>query len=174
MPVDESPGAVLDMCVHTCALVGRVAAGDRNALGSLYHCYYHRLASFLSRSIGSGESVEKVINDTFLEVWRGAKDSQEASLDVSTWMFGIAYRKALEHLCQQRSRAPFSNPQRPLEQGLATMPFEQRSILVLAYQMRCSLEQIAAITGVPIGTVKARMLSARETVRDRAPPRRSP
>ena len=57
MPVDESPGAVLDMCVDTCALVGRVAAGDRNALESLYYCYYHRLAGFLSRSIGSREKV---------------------------------------------------------------------------------------------------------------------
>jgi RNA polymerase sigma-70 factor (ECF subfamily) len=165
MLVDESPGAVLDMCVDTSALVGRVAAGDRNALESLYHCYYHGLASFLSRSIGSRESVEKIINDTFIEVWTGVQDSREASLVASTWMFGIAYRKALEYLCQQRSPAPFSNARHPLEQGLGTMPFEQRSTLVLAYQMRCSLEQIAAITSVPIGTVKARMLSAREKVR---------
>jgi RNA polymerase sigma-70 factor, ECF subfamily len=165
MPVDKSPGPVFDMCVDTCALVGRVAAGDRSALESLYHFYYHTLASFLSRSIGSSESVEEIINDTFIEVWRGAKDSREASLVASTWMFGIAYRKALEYLCQQRSRAPSSNARRPLEEGLGTMPFEQRSTLVLAYQMRCSLEQIAAITSVPIGTVKERMLSAREKLR---------
>jgi RNA polymerase sigma-70 factor (ECF subfamily) len=165
MPVDESPDAVLDMCVDTCELVGRVAAGDRNALESLYHSYYRRLASFLSRSIGSSESVEEIINETFIEVWRGAKDSREASLVAPTWMFGIAFRKALEYLCQQKSRAVFSNAPRPLEQGLGTMSFEQRSTLVLAYQMRCSLEQIAAITSVPIGTVKARMVSAREKVR---------
>jgi RNA polymerase sigma-70 factor (ECF subfamily) len=140
------------MCVETCALVSRISAGDRNALESLYHCYYHRLASFLLHSIGSRESVEEIINDTFIEVWRGAKDSREASLVASTWMFGIAYRKALE--ISDR-----------LEQGLGTMSFEERSTLVLAYRMRCSLEQIAAITSVPIGTVKARMLGAREKVR---------
>jgi RNA polymerase sigma-70 factor, ECF subfamily len=152
MRVDESPGAVSDICVDTCALVSRISAGDRNALESLYHCYYHRLASFLSHSIGSRESVEEIINDTFIEVWRGAKDSREASLVASTWMFGIAYRKALE--ISDR-----------LEQGLGTMSFEERSTLVLVYQMRCSVEQIAAITSVPIGTVKARMLGAREKVR---------
>jgi RNA polymerase sigma-70 factor (ECF subfamily) len=52
-----------------------------------------------------------------------------------------------------------------LRRGLETMPFEHRSTLILAYQMGCSLEEIAAITSVPIGAVKDRMLHARETLR---------
>jgi len=45
------------------------------------------------------------------------------------------------------------------------MPLEPRSTLVLAYQMGCGLEEIAAITSAPIATVKDRMLQAREGLR---------
>jgi RNA polymerase sigma-70 factor (ECF subfamily) len=178
MPVDQLADAVSDMSVDECALVGRVAAGDRSALDSLYHSYYPRLARFLWRSIGPREGVEQIIDDAFIEVWRGANDFREAASVISTWIFGIAYRKALEHLCQQRGPAVWFNQRRSpepfinavndaefsdwLEQGLGTLAFEQRSTLILAYQMGCSLEEIAAITSAPAGTVKARMLRARE------------
>ena len=181
MPVDQLADAVSDMSVDELALVGRVAAGDRSALECLYHSYYPRLASFLWRSIGRREGVEAIINDTFMEVWRGAYNHRGASLVVSTWMFGIAYRKALEYLCQQRSPAAWSNaPRAPeqlidavndveisgwLQQGLGTLAFEQRSTLILVYQMGCALEEIAAITSAPVGTVKARMHRAREKLR---------
>jgi RNA polymerase sigma-70 factor (ECF subfamily) len=185
MPVDQLADAVSDVSVDERALVRRVATGDRSALESLYHRYYPRLASFLWRSIGRREGVEQLINDTFIEAWRGSCDCREGSLAVSTWIFGIAYRKALEHLCQQWSSAAWTNQRRSseefidpvndtemsewLRQGLGTMPFEQRSTLILAYQMGCAPEEIAAITSAPIGTIKARMLRARETLRDFLP-----
>jgi len=37
-----------------------------------------------------------------------------------------------------------------LQQGLGTMPFEQRFTLILAYQMGCALKEMAAITGAPL------------------------
>jgi RNA polymerase sigma-70 factor (ECF subfamily) len=181
MSVDQLANAVSDTSVDECALVGRVAAGDRAALESLYRSYYPRLASFLWRSIGRREGVEAIINDTFIEVWKGAHNHRGASPVISTWIFGIAYRKALEYLCQQRSPAAWSNaPRSPgqlidavndaessgrFHQGLGTLAFEQRSTLILAYQMGCALEEIAAITSTPVGTVKARMLRAREKLR---------
>jgi RNA polymerase sigma-70 factor, ECF subfamily len=181
MPVDQLADAVSDMSVDECTLVGRVAAGDRSALESLYHGYYPRLTRFLWRSIGRREGIEQIINDTFIEAWRGAHDCRERTPSVSTWIFGIAYRKALEHLCQQRRPAACSSQRHSpeevfdavndneksdwLRQGLGTTPFEQRSTLILAYQMGCAPEEIAAITSAPVCTVQARMLRARETLR---------
>jgi RNA polymerase sigma-70 factor (ECF subfamily) len=180
MLMHQLTDTVSDMSDNECALVSRVAAGDRSALEHLHRSYYRRLASFLSRSIGRKERVEEIINDTFMVVWKGAKSFPEASL-VSTWIAGIAYRKALKHLRQQGSHAARSNSERSpeqfvdvvndaeigalLKQELQGMSFEQRLTLLLAYQLGHALEEIAAITDVPVGTVNARMLHAREKLR---------
>jgi RNA polymerase sigma-70 factor (ECF subfamily) len=56
-----------------------------------------------------------------------------------------------------------------LRHGLKQLPAEQRLTLELAYHMGHSLEEIAAITECPVGTVKARMFHAREKLRQYLP-----
>jgi RNA polymerase sigma factor (sigma-70 family) len=178
MPIEHWSDAVSDMSADESALVARVAAGDRSALETLCHSYYHRLTSFLWRAIG--HSVEEIMYDIFTWVWISAGDFREAE-QVSTWIFRIAYRKALEYVSQPMSPAARYNTRRSPEQfvaalndrgfsarlmqGLRIMPFEQRLTLLLTYQIGCSLEQIAAITGVRVEAVTARMLRARDTLR---------
>src|SRR5476649_1854405 len=85
-------------------LLVAVAAGDRRALEELYLSYHRRLARFLSRFTPRYENVEEIINDTFMVVWQSAKDFRNAS-QVSTWIFGIAYRTALKSLRRQKNHA---------------------------------------------------------------------
>ena len=162
MPVEHLTNAFAHMPVDERGLLSRVAAGDRGAFESLYHRYYLRLVCFLVRSMGRSDGVGELIHDTFLEIWRGVHHSQPISPDVSTWVFGIAYRKARACLDRQRKTgvAPPTELNRGLLRGLAALSFEQRTTLILAYQEGCAMEEIAAITGVPIGSVKARMLGA--------------
>ncbi len=56
-----------------------------------------------------------------------------------------------------------------LEQGLQCLPDEQRLLVELAYNMGHSLEEIAAISGAPVGTVKTRMFHARRKLRQHLP-----
>jgi RNA polymerase sigma-70 factor (ECF subfamily) len=165
---------------HDRELLLAVAAGNRRALEELYLGYHRRLARFLARVTPRYENVEEVINDTFMVVWQSAKDFRYAS-QVSTWIIGIAYRTALKSVRRQKNFAAAQNiddfPERSsdpfqetemqdwLSQGLSRLPMEQRLTLELAYQMGHSLEEIAAITGTPVGTVKARMFHAREKLR---------
>ncbi|HEY3851327.1 MAG TPA: sigma-70 family RNA polymerase sigma factor [Steroidobacteraceae bacterium] len=165
-------------------LLAGVAAGDRRALEELYFGYHRRLARFLSRFTPRYENVEEIINDTFMAVWRSAKDFRNAS-QVSTWIFGIAYRTALKSVRRQKHHAAAASlddhPEQtvdPGEQaeledwvshGLNYLPIEQRLTLELAYHMGHSMEEIAAITDVPVGTVKARMYQARKKLRERLP-----
>jgi RNA polymerase sigma-70 factor (ECF subfamily) len=98
---------------------------------------------------------------------------------------GIAYRITLKLVRRQKN---FSTDQRIddypeqssdpseeaenqdwLAQGLRRLPLEQRLALELAYHMGHTVEEIAAITGSPIGTVKARMFHAREKLREYLP-----
>jgi RNA polymerase sigma-70 factor (ECF subfamily) len=166
------------------ALLAAIAVGDRRALEELYLSYHRRLARFLSRFTPRYENVEEIINDTFMVVWQNAKDFRSAS-QVSTWIIGIAYRTALKSFRRQKNHAGTGSledyPEQTvdptldaevhdwLKHGLSRLPIEQRLTLELAYHMGHSLEEIAAITECPVGTVKARMFHAREKLRQYLP-----
>jgi RNA polymerase sigma-70 factor, ECF subfamily len=166
------------------ALLLAVAGGDRRALEELYLGYHRRLTRFLSRFTPRYENVEEIINDTFMVVWQSAKDFRYAS-QVSTWIIGIAYRTALKSLRRQKNHAAACNlddcPEQAIDptvdaeiqdwltRGLNRLPVDQRLTLELAYHMGHSLEEIAVITGCPVGTVKARMFHAREKLRQFLP-----
>lgn len=161
-------------------LLTAIAGGNRRALEALYLNYHRRLTSFLMRITQSYENVEEVINDTFLVVWQTAKDFRNESRS-STWIFGIAYRTALKSVRRQKNHSAAisldasaeqatdpvldAEVQDWLLQGLGRLPVEQRLTLELAYQMGYSLEEIASITSVPLGTVKTRMYHARQKMR---------
>jgi RNA polymerase sigma-70 factor (ECF subfamily) len=161
-----------------------IAAGSRRALEELYLGYQRRLARFLSRFTQRRENIEEIINDTFMVVWRNANDFRNAS-QVSSWIFGIAYRTALKSIRRQKSHSAARSFDECREQtvdpvletelqdwvmhGLNRLPDEQRLAMELAYHMGHSLMEIAEITGVPIGTVKARMFHARQKLRQYLP-----
>jgi RNA polymerase sigma-70 factor, ECF subfamily len=163
-----------------------VAVASRNslALEALYLKYHRRLASFISRVTSRHEDIEEVINDTFMAVWERAPDFRQAS-QVSTWIFGIAYRTALNALRRQKKHSDARNldecPERSIDpvaatevrdwltHGLSRLSPEQRITLELTYRMGYSIEEIAAMSNSPVGTVKARMSRARERLRRHLP-----
>jgi RNA polymerase sigma-70 factor (ECF subfamily) len=165
------------------ALLSRIAAADRLALRKLYFQYHRRLQRFLSAMSRDTALVEEIINDTLLAVWRGASQFRGGSR-VSTWIFGIAYRRALKSLALARNRdtplesseqiagGPACYPTNELERsnwisvGLEHLSFEHRMAVELTYFMGLSCEEIAAIAGCPIGTVKTRLHHARHRLRE--------
>lgn len=163
-------------------LLHAVAGGDRRAFEALFFSYFPRLSRFLSRFGQSRETVEEIVNDTFLVVWRRAGDFRGTSR-VSTWIIGIAYRIALKSL---RRDARFGSDEPPTEEpnidpwknlemqdwllrALAQLPSEQRVVLELTYQFGLAVDEISVITGVPVGTVKTRMFHARQKLRTYLP-----
>jgi RNA polymerase sigma-70 factor, ECF subfamily len=162
-------------------LLARVAGGDREAFRELYIAYHRRLARFLTRLTRHYEIAEEVINDTLWVVWRKAGDFRGDSR-VSTWIMGIAYRRALKTL-RSRSHAlldavPIENEllAAPDELGEAEtsewillamrrLPTEQRLALEFAYGYGHSCEEIAKIMDCPVNTVKTRLFHARAKLR---------
>jgi RNA polymerase sigma-70 factor (ECF subfamily) len=163
-------------------LLRRISCADRGALEQLYFDYHKRLVSFLFRVIRRHEDLEEVINDTFLIVWQHAGDFRGASR-VSTWIFGIAYRRALKTIGVSSVRMGSAALEvwegeavdedavgetqdgQLLELGISHLPPEQHLVLVLAYCMRYSCEEIAAIVACSVNTVKSRMWHARGKLR---------
>lgn len=163
-------------------LLQRVAERDRQAFEELYNAYHRRLSRFLMRLAPRYDFAEEIINDTFWVVWRKAGEFRGASR-VSTWIMGIAYRRALRALRDERQvtsidrrlseestpdsddSAATADMQDWISRGLSELSEEQRLTLEMAYFLGHSCEEIAAITGSPVGTIKARMFHAREKLR---------
>jgi RNA polymerase sigma-70 factor, ECF subfamily len=161
-------------------LLKSIARGDQRAFGELYRRYYLRLARFLAKRIPPSHSADEIINDTLLVVWQHASQFHYSS-QVSTWIFGIAYRLALKSLRKHSLwlRATTADeltdrvvdPTREdeerqwLAEGLRRLPDKQRMSLVLTYHFGHSVEQAALMTDCPVGTIKARMFHARGQLR---------
>ena len=167
-------------------LLARVAEFDRRAFETLYRRYHRRLLAYLLRVLGGRvEEAEEALDDTFYAAWVGARSFRGGSR-VSSWLFGIAYRKGLKALERHGRRrevaiedgaaeppAPDS-PRLDLERqelaravaaALAVLPREQRRVVELTYYRGLSYPEISALVGVPVGTVKTRMFHARRRLR---------
>jgi len=121
-------------------LMARIANGDRKAFEELYNLYHRRMARFLTRLTHRFDLAEEVINDTFWVVWRKARDFRGDS-QPSTWILGIAYRKARNAL---RSSARFAHQNLEAESLTLTSseePFRTE-------ELRDWLEQLHAGMGV--------------------------
>jgi RNA polymerase sigma-70 factor, ECF subfamily len=86
------------------ALIRRVAGQDRQAFEILYHRYAPRLYRYLSKLIRQRELVEEVLDDAMFVVWQTAARFNHTSR-LSTWMFGIAYHKALKALARSSNQS---------------------------------------------------------------------
>src|ERR1043166_9103722 len=93
-------------------LIARIAKSDRRAFEELYTLYHRRLARFLTRLTKRYDVAEEVINDTFYIVWRKAGDFRGDS-QPSTWMLGIAYRKARNAFRSSSRILAVENPEAP-------------------------------------------------------------
>lgn len=163
----------------------RIADGDRVAFERLYLHHHGRLARFLARHTARRDLIDEIINETLWVVWRSANDFR-GEAKVATWIIGIAYRRlmkalrdrpeALEAPALRGDEAGFDadeTEQRELrdwvQRGLVLLPPEQRMTMELAYYLGQSCEEIAAIMGVAVGTVKARLFHARLRLRNTLP-----
>jgi RNA polymerase sigma-70 factor (ECF subfamily) len=163
-------------------LLRRIGGADQKAFQRLYVRYHQRLTRFVTRLTSRGWDAEDVVNDALLVIWQHAHDFRGASR-VSTWIYGITYRCALKSLRRRRVQARAdaleirggieitpdagqeTEDQQMLNLGLEQLPKDQRLVLVLAYCLDCSCEEIAAIAGCPVNTVKSRMFHARRKLR---------
>jgi RNA polymerase sigma factor (sigma-70 family) len=166
------------------ALLGRIVDGDRAAFDALYRHYYSRLMDFLTRMLNQRELAEEVVNDTMYAVWTGGASFGGRSR-VSTWVFGIAYKKALKRLARERRGAttPFDEDcqleagndpsadvdeaelQRRFQAALTQLSPAHRSVVELTFLLEYSYEEAADIVGCPVNTVKTRMFHARARLR---------
>ena len=164
-------------------LIRRIALQDRHAFEALYRTYYRRLTRFLDRLTRRPQIIDEILDDTMLVVWRKAGTFNGHS-QVSTWIFAIAYRKAMKALKREGSRTQIlfdhdeplyaPSPEAAFIDGesrsairrlVAGLSAEQRAVVELTYYHGCAYKEIADIVGCPVDTVKTRMFHARRKLK---------
>jgi RNA polymerase sigma-70 factor (ECF subfamily) len=164
------------------ALINRVADRDRLAFESLYRAYYPRLRRFIERVTRRPQLVDEVVNETMYVVWRKAP-SYNLRSKVSTWIFGIALRRALQALKRTDDPLEFVADESPdrgagpeglllqqearaaIVRALGALSPEHRAVIELTYFEGYSCAEIAEIVHCPVNTVKTRMFHARRRLR---------
>jgi len=165
------------------ALLAGVKLGRRADFDTLYRVYHPRLWRFLTHLMRQSEAIEEALNDTMLVVWQRA-DSFDGRSKLSTWIFGIAYRKGLKMLSRQdlpmdESEQPEAADTGPgpeqqlnlmqlrgrLREAMADLSPEHRAVVELCYFHDMAYGEIAEVVGCPPETVKTRMFYARRRLR---------
>lgn len=165
-------------------LIIRITNGDLRAFDALYRSYFPRLVRFLDRYTRRTALIEEIINDTMFVVWEKA-DAYNQTSKVSTWIFAIAYRKAMKTIkrTDDPQEADFDlvqagiemEPdsqlsQRQLQQcvshALDAISVEQRTVVNLAYYHGMDYQEIATTMDCPVNTVKTRMFHARKRLQN--------
>jgi RNA polymerase sigma-70 factor (ECF subfamily) len=159
-------------------LLDAVRRRDRRAFAELYHLYHPRLHGYLRRILSNSAIAEEVLVDVMFVVWKDARKFRGAAA-VSSWIFGIAYRKAmtaarkegryealLDHGADAEAMPAGSAQDLDLIRvALAQLSPDHRQVVELTYYCGFSYKEIAEIAGCPVNTVKTRMFHARRRLR---------
>ena len=156
---------------------------DRSAFAELFAYFAPRVKSFLMKSGASPDLAEECTQEVMATLWNKAHLFDPTKASVSTWIFTIARNRKIDLLRKQRRPEPEDLPWGPeaepdqadaiglqqeteqLGKALATLPPEQRKLIERAYFGDLSHSEIAAETGLPLGTIKSRIRLALDRLR---------
>ena len=168
-------------------LMSRIQARDDKAIAILYRRHTPLLRSVIGRILNNDSDVDDLLQVVFLEVWRQAAHYDEAKGKALGWIVTLARRRAIDKVrtMQTYSRAQERLREEPepaphlgadeevaatdraeiFSRVIATLPVPQREALNFAFYRGFSHREIAAHTGIPLGTIKTRLELALRKVR---------
>jgi RNA polymerase sigma-70 factor (ECF subfamily) len=168
-------------------LVLQMQQGSLEALGKLYDQYNRMVYRTALAILGDGEQAADLLQEVFLRLYRFA-DRIEAERPLEPWLYrmtaNLSYTWAKRRRWQQplediaewfsgdESRQPVQvleahETSLKLEEAIQSLPVAQRTVVVMHYINDASLEEIAEMLEVPVGTVKSRLYYARRTLKRR-------
>jgi len=181
------------------ALIERSKGGDLEAFDRLVRIYEKNVWNTAYRLSGSYDDASDIAQEAFVRVWNNLK-SFRGDAQFSTWVYRIVTNVFLDDRKKKRARphqsldeafgadgegserqyadtapgpsdlAEGDERRRFLERAISTLPEAQRAMVVLYHAQGLSYEEIAEITGQPMGTVKSRLNRARLALRERLAP----
>lgn len=156
---------------------------DKVAFAALFRHFAPRVKAFLMKSGASETLAEECAQDVMATLWQKANMFDPGRASVATWVFTIARNRRIDALRKARRPEPEDLPWGPepepdqadaleaqqdterLGAALAQLPKKQRDLIERAYYGDLSHSEIAAETGLPLGTIKSRIRLALDRLR---------
>jgi RNA polymerase sigma factor (sigma-70 family) len=168
----------------------RFAAGDEQALALAYERWAGQIHGMAVRAFGPGPDAEDVTQQTFVSAWTGRAGYRPDKGPLPGWLVGVARHKIADTWARRdrqrrETEAAMSEaqsaPGRRVTAGVDTQVADrvlvleeldllgqpQRGIIELAFFEDLTHAQIAARTGIPLGTVKSHIRRTLERLRTR-------
>jgi RNA polymerase sigma-70 factor (ECF subfamily) len=168
-----------------------MASGDGTALADLYDRHGRSVFGLATRILGDPAEAEDLTQDVFTLAWKNAARYDPARGAVAAWLLVTTRTRAIDRIRARRSRPqggsdddgrkmaniPDGSPSvdvivatsqdaARVRVALADLPVDQRDALDLAYFQGLSHSEIAERTGIPLGTIKTRIRSGLQRLRD--------
>lgn len=156
---------------------------DRAAFAALFRHFAPRVKGFLMKSGADAALAEECAQDVMTTLWNKAHLFDPSRASVATWIFTIARNRRIDLLRRDRRPEPEDLPWGPeaepdqedalalqqeserLRAALKALPEAQRELIERAYWGDVSHSEIAAETGLPLGTIKSRIRLALDRLR---------
>jgi len=173
-------------------LVERLAGGEREALAPLMQRHYRRVYRIALAYLRNPDDALDVVQETFVKAFQHAHRRNPAA-EVLPWLTRIAINQSIDRYRRDRRRQQTLEPlaegdhdlrlsdgeaspedqargqqlRARLDRALRTLPDRQRAVFVLRHYEERSLEEIAQLLGVRLGTVKSSLHRATHELRRR-------
>ena len=173
-------------------LVAGALAGHETSFEELVRRYQRPIAAYVYRMTGDYDTALDLSQEVFIKV-HNSLARYKSEFKFSTWIYKIAHNAAIDHLRRNAARehaltTSFDGERREvsfesrrltpeqeseqrerrteIEAVVHTLPAAYRELIVLRHSHDLSYDEIAEVTGLPLGTVKNRLFRAREAMRE--------
>jgi RNA polymerase sigma-70 factor (ECF subfamily) len=166
-------------------LVDAALAGSEEAFRELVRRYQRAVFGLIVRLVRNPARAEELSQDTFVKAFR-ALHTYNRQRKFSAWLLTIGRNTAVDDLRRHEPESAELDPSIPddgqptphrlaeqqqlaaaLRAAMDGLSWEQRELVVLKYEQELGYDEIAEITGMPIGTVKSSLHRARKALADR-------
>ena len=173
-------------------LVQTAVAGREASFEELVRRYQRPIAAYVYRMVGDYDAALDLTQEVFIKVYNSLA-RYRSEFKFSTWIYKIAHNAAIDHLrrhavreqtltgsvegerrevaIESRRLTPEQESERKerrseIESVVQLLQASYRELIILRHSYDLSYDEIAEVTGLPLGTVKNRLFRARETMRD--------
>jgi len=173
-------------------LIKAILAGSRSSFEELMQMYNKKIFNFILRMVRNQETAVELTQDFFLKIYTNL-EKYNFQYKFSTWAYRICYNLVLDHIRKQRGLTcslddDSVSPQELVQaehftkdsgfslmaaeeirlllwEAVDQLPLKFRELILMRFMQELKYEEIAEITGLPVGTVKNRIFKAKEFLR---------
>ncbi|MEO8514162.1 MAG: sigma-70 family RNA polymerase sigma factor [Ignavibacteria bacterium] len=159
---------------------------NRDAVGILYDKYSSLLFGIISRIVKSDETAEDLLQEVFVKIWKNIDSYDAEKAKLVTWMGNIARNLAIDkirskdyknskqnhdiedyvNIIEESPSSGFNPEYIGVKEMVERLPHEHRVLIELVYFQGFTQAETSEKLGIPLGTVKTRIRSAINNLRN--------